>query len=98
MVKASKGMRRRSRGIMRRRPRDRGLSPLTRRFQRFSDGDIAHIKVDPSIHGGLPSLRYQGLTGRIVGTQGRCYYIEVRRGRKPRRILVGPEHLVRAEV
>ncbi len=93
MVKASKGYRRRTRSVMQRRTRDRGLSPITRAFQRFEVGDKASVNLDPSIHKGMPHVRFHGRTGTVKGMQGKAYVLDVRMGGKMKEIIVRPEHL-----
>lgn len=93
MVKASKGYRRRTRYVMQNRTRDRGLSPITRIFQKFEVGEKANVNLDPSIHKGQPHVRFHGHTGTVTGTQGRAYVLDVRMGNKMKQIIVRPEHL-----
>ena len=95
MVKPGKGAHRRTRYKFQKRPRDRGLSTITRAFVTYADGDGAHIVIDPSVHRGQPHHRYHGLTGRVVGRQGRAYLIRVRTGGLYRTLIVRPEHLRR---
>jgi large subunit ribosomal protein L21e len=97
MVKASKGYRRRTRSVMQKRARDRGLSPITRMFQSFEVGEKANVNIDPSIHKGQPHVRFQGRTGTVVGMQGRAYLLDVRMGGKMKQILVKPAHLRKAK-
>ncbi len=97
MVKASKGYRRRTRFVMQKRARQRGLSPITRMFQKFDVGDRANVNIDPSMHKGQPHVRFQGRTGTVVGAQGRAYLIDVMMGGKKKQIIVRPEHLRKAK-
>ena len=96
MVKASKGYRRRTRYVMQKRARDRGLSPITRIFQTFEAGEKANINLDPSVHKGVPHVRFHGHTGTVVRMQGEAYLIDVRMGRKMKQVIVRPEHLRKA--
>lgn len=96
MGKASKGGRRRTRKVMQKRARERGLSTLTRAFQKFDVGEKASVSLDPSIHKGQPHVRFHGRTGVVVGAQGNAYMLEVRDGGKTKRIIVRPEHLRKA--
>ena len=96
MVKASKGYRRRTRYVMQKRARDRGLSPITRIFQTFEVGEKANINLDPSVHKGVPHVRFHGHTGTVAGMQGKAYLIDVRMGNKMKQIIVRPEHLRKA--
>lgn len=92
-MKSSKGMNKRSRGILSRKPRERGLSPITRSFVKYAVGDKASIILDPSIRKGRPHTTFHGKTGTVVGTQGRAYLVDVRIGGKMKQIVVLPEHL-----
>ena len=96
MVKASKGYRRRTRSVMRKRARQRGLSPITKILQEFDVGQKASVNIDPSMHRGQPHIRFQGRTGTVVGMQGRSYLLDVMMGRKKKQIIVRPEHLRKA--
>ncbi len=93
MVKASKGYRRRTRYVMQKRARDRGLSPITRQFQTFEIGEKANVNIDPSIHKGQPHVRFHGKTGTVVRMQGRSYLLDIRMGDMMKQIIVRPEHL-----
>lgn len=96
MVKASKGARRRTRSVLQKRARARGLSPITRAFQMFEVGDKAHVDIDPSIHKGQPHIRFHGLTGTVVGTRGDAFLLDIMAGNKKKQIIVRPEHLRKA--
>ena len=81
---------------MQKRARDRGLSPITKAFQKFDVGDRVHVEIDPSIHKGQPHVRFHGLTGVVAGMQGKAYMLDVYAGNKKKQILVRPEHLRKA--
>lgn len=96
MVKASKGIMEKTRQKLRRNPRERGLSPITRSLQTFEVGDRATIVIDGSIHRGWPHHRFHGLTGTVVERRGRAYVLDVRFRSKIKKAIVLPEHLRRA--
>jgi len=96
LVKASKGGRRRTRYVMQKRARDRGLSPITRVFLKLEVGDKANVNLDPSIHKGQPHVRFHGKTGTVTGKRGSAYLLDVRDGGKMKKIIVRPEHLRKA--
>ena len=97
MVKRSRGIRSKSRHILRIKPRHRGLSPITRALQEFEVGDNVNISINPSIHKGMPHPRFQGLTGKIEGAQGDAYLVGIRDGNKPKTLVIRPEHLGRVK-
>ncbi len=93
MVQASKGPRERTRHKFRKRPRERGLSPITRALQTFETGEKAAIVVDPGVHKGQPNKRFHGYTGTVVARQGRAYLVAVRQGGLIKHVIAAPEHL-----
>jgi len=96
MAKRSKGLRSKTRQILRRKPRQRGLSPITKALQQFEKDDLVAIVIDPSIHKGMPHRRYHGKTGYVDEQRGNAYLVRVRNGNMLKRIIVRPEHLKRA--
>jgi large subunit ribosomal protein L21e len=95
MVQRSKGLRSKSRHILRKKPRHRGFSPITNALSQYDEGESVNIVIDPSVHKGMPHLRFQGYTGKIKGKQGRSYIIGITVGKKPKTLVVRPEHLRR---
>jgi large subunit ribosomal protein L21e len=93
MVQASRGTRKKTRKLLSRKPRERGLSPITREFQSFDVGQKVNVIIDPSIHKGMPFHRFHGLTGTVTGQQGDSYVVEVRSGNKLKTVVSRPEHL-----
>ncbi|MEE9152298.1 MAG: 50S ribosomal protein L21e [Thermoplasmata archaeon] len=93
MVRRSKGTRSKTRQLLRKRPRQKGLPNVTRVLQTFEEGEKANVIIDPSVHKGQPHRRFYGLTGTIVGKQGRAYLVEVNAGNKKKTLIVWPEHL-----
>lgn len=95
MVRRSRGIRSKTRQILRRKPREKGLSPITRALQQFEKGDKVSIVIDPSIHKGMPHRRYHGKTGDVEEKRGDAYIVKVRSGNAIKNIIVRPEHLRR---
>ena len=92
-MKHSRGFRARTRYILRKYPRDRGLPPLSRVLYKYQKGEKALILLDPSVHKGMPHRRFHGKIGVIVERRGRSYMLEVRDGGKIKRVVARPEHL-----
>lgn len=90
-MKGSQGVRRRTRGF-RARVRDKGKVRIKRYIRDFSNEDRVSIAIDPSYQN-IPHPRFQGRSGKVVGKQGRAYFVGVMDGGKEKRILVNPEHL-----
>ena len=97
MVRSSHGPRKKSRQILSKSPRSRGLSPITHEFQEFEVGEKVHIFLDPSIHHGMPSIRFHGKTGTVLGTQGKAFVIAVKDGDKIKTVISTPEHLKKVQ-
>ncbi|MDR3283260.1 MAG: 50S ribosomal protein L21e [Candidatus Methanoplasma sp.] len=95
MVQASKGTRTKTRKLLQKKPRARGLSPITKAFQIFSEGEKVNIIIDPSVHKGIPFSRFHGLTGVVIGARGAAYEVSVKDGDKTKTVVARPEHLVR---
>lgn len=93
MAKRSKGSRSQTRKKLRKNPRQRGLTPITRSLQTFEAGDVVTIDIDPAIHKGQPHARFQGTTGKVAGTQGKAYVVRVRDGGMHKEVIARPEHL-----
>lgn len=93
MAKRSKGTRSKTRYVFQKKPRERGLSPITRALQQFEEGDRVSIVIDPSIHKGMPHRRYHGKTGYIAGQRGTSYLVDVRQGNAVKTVIARPEHL-----
>jgi large subunit ribosomal protein L21e len=93
MVKSSKGYRRRTRNVLQKRARERGLSPITHQFQKFEIGEMANIAIDPSVHKGMPHVKFQGNTGTVVSQSGKAYRVDFMDGGKKKQVIARPEHL-----
>ena len=95
MVKRSKGIRSKSRQILRKKPRNKGIKSITRALQQFEEGDSVNIVIDPSIHKGMPHIRFHGYTGKIEGKQGSSYLVGINDGKKHKTLIIKSDHLRR---
>ncbi len=93
MVTKSHGFRARTRKLLRKKPRRRGISPLSSVLRDYQVGQRVDIIIDPSFHKGMPHKRYHGRTGVVVGKRGRAILVEVTLGKALRTLIVRPEHL-----
>jgi len=89
----SRGFRRKTRSLLRKKPRERGKLGLSRILYRYQPGDKVVITIDPSVHKGMPHRRYHGKIGIIKGRRGRAYEVSVTQGDSVKQIIVLPEHL-----
>ena len=90
----SHGVKHKTRQKLRKKVRERGLSPITRAVQEFESGVMVHIKIDPSVHRGMPNPKFHGKTAKVLAMRGRAFRLEVRDGNKIKEIFVRPEHLL----
>jgi len=93
LVRRSKGYRSRTRSLFRKKPREKGKIGLSRLLRVFNPGDRVTIRIDPSVHKGMPHRRYQGRMGIVKERRGRSYVIEVSEGRQTRTLIARPEHV-----
>lgn len=89
----SKGYRSRTRNLLRKTPRSRGLKPLGYLLRKYEAGDKVVLSIDSAVHKGQPHRRYHGKTGIILQQRGRAYVVQVQDGGKTRQIIALPEHL-----
>ena len=80
---------------MRKKPRTRGISAITRAMQQFEIGASVAVDIDSAVHKGMPHHRFQGYTGKIEGMQGNAYLVGITVGKKHKTLIVRPEHLGR---
>ncbi|UCF13079.1 MAG: 50S ribosomal protein L21e [Thermoplasmatales archaeon] len=97
MVKRSRGIRSKSRHVLRKKPKDRGISSISRAIQQFEIGESVNVNIDSSVHRGMPHPRFQGYTGKIEGTQGDAYLVGINVGKKHKTLIVRSEHLGRVK-
>jgi large subunit ribosomal protein L21e len=93
MVRKSKGYRSKTRSLLRKGPRESGKIGLSRLLRQYKAGEKVLIRIDSSIHKGMPHRRYHGLIGTVVGQRGRSYIVEVSAGEREKRLIIRPEHL-----
>ena len=94
-MQASRGTRTKTRNLLKKKARARGLSPITKGLQTFEEGEKVNIVIDPSVHKGMPFSRFHGLTGIVIGERGSAYEISVKDGDKTKTVVARPEHLVK---
>jgi large subunit ribosomal protein L21e len=91
----SKGFRYKSRSLLTKSVGGRqGPSPEIY-LQDFQPGEKVVIKLNPSVHKGVPHRRYHGKIGEILGKRGRAYVVRVKLGEGFRALTILPDHLIR---
>ena len=71
----------------------RGLPPVNAFLRKFEKGDKVVIKIEPSVHSGMPFPRFHGRVGVVEGKRGRAYLIRVKDGGKEKVLISHPVHL-----
>ncbi len=97
-MRHSKGPRSKTRKLFSKSPKEKGLPPISAILYEYRVGEKVAIKIDPSIHKGMPFKRFHGKVGRIIEKRGRGYVILVRDGKKYKKIIARPEHIRPLEV
>ena len=94
MVKVKgKGPRARTRAPSTKHHRDKGMPNVNKYLQKFKVGQRVHIKVNSSVHAGMPYRRFWGKTGTVMGTQGECYLVQVTDMAATKVSVIHPVHL-----
>ena len=93
MVKKSHGFRARTRSLMSKRVRTRGLRPVSKVLVDYEVGQRVDIVIDPAVHKGMPHRRYQGRTGVVTAIRGRGIVVDVKLGKATKTLIIRPEHL-----
>lgn len=66
-------------------------------MREFPIGARVQVNVDPSFNRNMPFSRYQGLTGQVIGKQGRAFKVRINKGNKPMQLVVTAAHLTRIQ-
>jgi len=92
-MKHSVGYRNRTRSLLKKEKRERGLSPINRILREYAAGDRVVVKIDPSTVKGMPHKRFHGKTGTVLSKRGRAYLVNVHMGGYEKVIITRPEHI-----
>jgi large subunit ribosomal protein L21e len=82
----SKGYRAKTRSLFRRKPRERGKTGLSKILYEYKVGEKIVVKIDPSVHKGMPHRRYHGKIGIVMNKRGRAY-VTTGRDEMPKKLL-----------
>lgn len=92
-MKQSHGYRHRTRSLLRKKPREKGKVGLSKILREYKLGDRVVVKLDPSVHKGMPHRRFHGKIGIIEKKRGQAYVVSVTQGKAIKEIIARPEHL-----
>jgi len=94
MTKMSRGRKSGTRKLLTKSRKDKNKNMITKIMQDIEPGDRVCVDVEPSIESGMvPVKRFQGLMGKVIGKQGRCYVVEIKCGGKLKKVITGASHL-----
>jgi large subunit ribosomal protein L21e len=92
-MRKSKGYRSSARRLLTKGPREHGKLRLSKLLHEYQSGTSVVIKIDSSVHKGMPHRRYHGKVGTVLNKRGRSYVVSVSQGDAIKEIIVRPEHL-----
>ena len=93
MVRKSKGTLFRSRHILKKSARKKGMPALGYLLRKYTLGDKVALIIEPSVQRGMPHRRFHGKTGTIIGKRGRSYLVSLKDMGREKLIISRPEHL-----
>ncbi|MCW4034924.1 MAG: 50S ribosomal protein L21e [Candidatus Bathyarchaeota archaeon] len=93
MGRKAKGYRRKTRYLLKRKPRERGKTGLSKLLREYETDEKVVIKLNPSVHKGMPHRRFHGRIGVIANKRGNSYVVNVSQGKAIKEIIVRPEHI-----
>jgi large subunit ribosomal protein L21e len=88
-----KGYQHRTRSLLKRKVREKGKTGLSKVLRDYMPGDRVVVKINPSVHRGMPHRRFHGKVGVIGERRGRAYLVSVPQGDAIKELIVRPEHL-----
>ena len=89
----SRGYRRKTRSLLRKKAREKGKTGLSKILREYNTGDRVVVKLNPSVHKGMPHRRFHGKIGTIENRRGQAYVVDITQGKAVKEIIVRPEHL-----
>lgn len=92
-MRGSKGSRAGTRQLFSKSIKEKGLPPISAILYEYSIGEKVVIKIDPSIHKGMPYKRFHGKVGEVIEKRGRSYVVLIRDGNKYKKVIARPEHI-----
>jgi large subunit ribosomal protein L21e len=93
-MKHSVGYRNRTRTLLKKKPRERGLSPINRILRVYEAGEKVVVKIDPSASSrACPTGGSTGKTATSIERRGRAYVCQGPHGGFEKVIIVRPEHI-----
>ena len=66
---------------------------VSRRMKEYAEGSKVVVRINPSIHDGIPHPRYYGSLGTVIEKRGRSYVVQIKDGGKTKWLISAGEHL-----
>ena len=92
-MRGSKGYHARARGLLTKKPREKGKPKIGKLLIEHEVGSQVIIKMDSSVQKSLPHKRFHGKIGTVLEKRGRGYVVSVTNGDAVKKIIVRSEHL-----
>ncbi|MEM2080683.1 MAG: 50S ribosomal protein L21e [Candidatus Bathyarchaeia archaeon] len=92
-MRGSKGYHTGARGLLKKKPREKGKPKLSKLLTKYEPGSKVIIKMDSSVQKGMPHKRFHGKIGTVIERRGRGYVVSVPNGDAIKEIIVRSEHL-----
>ncbi len=92
-MRKSKGYRSRTRRLLTKPPRRRGMASLGSLLHDYEEGETVSISINPSVHKGMPHRRFHGRMGTILEKRGRAYVVALKDGGLVKKIIALPDHI-----
>jgi len=92
-MRGSKGYYTGARGLLTKKPREKGKPKLGKLLIEYAPGSQVIIKMDSSVQKSLPHKRFHGKVGTVLEKRGRGYVVRVTKGDAVKKIIVRSEHL-----
>ena len=92
-MRKSKGYRSGARRLLTKEPREHGKLRLSKLLYEYQPGSQVVIRIDSSVHKGMPHRRFHGRVATVINKRGRSYVLSVSQGDAVKEVIVRPEHL-----
>ena len=93
MVQRIGGLRRKTRGKLRKSLRTKGKISIRRYFQEFKVDQKVGLSFEPAVQKGTYHPRFYGKAGIIKGKIGECYEVAIKDGKIKKSLIIHPVHL-----
>lgn len=94
MVKKSRGYRSRTRKLLSKKPREKGMAPLGKMLRTYSIGEKVRIMIDPSVAKAQPHKRFHGKVAEVIGFRGKALVLKLKDGNKFKTIITTKDHIL----